>query len=142
MRPPRIAVLSAIVAASVRCGGTSAGPDIAGAWAGTMNDVAGARAVTGNCMQTEDRPQCVFSVTDAARGSSSRAILTGVMVLDSFASTDGPLSFYLGVEAPPCSINVTGRALVSGAAMEGTYHGANSCTAEAVQDGRLSLARQ
>jgi hypothetical protein len=107
-----------------------------------MSDVAGTRGVTGNCTQTGDRPRCVFSVTDAARGSTSRAILTGVMVLDSFSSSNGPLSFYVGVESPPCSINVTGRALVSGAAMEGTYHGANSCTAEAIQDGRLSLARQ
>jgi hypothetical protein len=143
MKLLRTVVLSAAVAGSVRCGGGAGDwPDIAGAWAGTMDDVAGTRAVVGSCNQTEDRPRCFFAVTDTSRATTSRAVLTGWMVLDSSAASEGPLSFYVGVEAPPCSINVTGRALVSGGAIQGTYHGANTCSGEAISDGRLSLARQ
>ena len=140
MRQARIAVLCMAAAMAPGCGGEDRA-DISGAWAGTMTDAAASRTIAGSCTQSGNHARCLFSVTDPARGTVSPATLEGVVSRDAMSS-NGSLSFGLGVTAPPCSINVSGDATVAGSSMEATYAGMNSCMTGPLRDGRLSLTRQ
>jgi hypothetical protein len=140
MRQAATVVLLVAVAIVPGCGGEDE-VDISGTWSGTMTDEEGSRTVAGNCTQSDREARCVLSVTDPARGTTSRATLNGVVARD-VASSNSSFSFGLGVTAPPCSINVSGLATVAGGSMDASYAGLNSCMTGPLRDGRLSLIRQ
>jgi hypothetical protein len=143
MRLSRFALLWALSAVAGGCAGGEDGVsfDVSGAWSGTMTDVDAARTVSGNCTQSDNFARCTFTVSDPGRGTVSQAVLTGVVTRLTGAAAD-TLSYTVGVVAPPCSINVTGDAQVSGGTMESTYAGMNTCLTEPVRGGRLRLTRQ
>jgi hypothetical protein len=138
MRRARVAVLSVFAAALPGCGNGDL-PELSGRWSGTMTDEAGERSFTGNCTQSGIRVRCAFEVTDAARGTTGPGVLTADIVTTGTSST---LSYIVSVPAPPCSIGVSGNAPIAGGVMDSTYGGTNSCAADTIRGGRLSLARQ
>jgi len=83
--------------------------------------------------------QCLFSVTNPAGGTTQADLYAHLFTEP--GSSDGTLSYALGIVPPPCRINVSGDAALTRSTLEGTYRGANDCVEGAIREGRLSLAR-